>query len=127
MSQNLNIEQTKSTPKLVFDAGQRVLSIEGQSYPENAVKFYEPLFSRLEEDLKENNNPLTVEINLYYMNTSSSKCIMTLIDKLEEAHSKGKEVKINWYYDEENEMALESAEDFKEDINLPFNIIPLKG
>ena len=41
---NLYIEQTKSTPRIQFEADSNKLRIEGQSYPENAFKFYEPVF-----------------------------------------------------------------------------------
>ena len=47
-----------------------------------------------------------------------------LFDLLEEAQDGGKEITVNWYYDEENESAEEAGEDFKEDFEeMDFNII----
>lgn len=51
--------------------------------------------------------------------------MMMLFEKLVEAHEAGKTVTIRWYYDRDNEVALECAEEFKEDLSLPFEIIPL--
>lgn len=125
--EDLFIEQTKSTPKVSFDARNAKLSIEGQSYPENAFKFYEPIFVWLNEYLEQlqQNAVLEIYFHMPYINTSSSKCMMMLFEKLEEAYEVGKTVTIRWYYDKENEIALECAEEFKEDLSLPFEIIPL--
>lgn len=126
--ERLFIEQTKGTPEIDFNPDHSVLKIKGQSYPENAFKFYEPIFQWVDEYLEVAKGAISIEIefNMPYINTSSSKCMMMLLDKLEEAHKEGKKVNINWYYDEENESSLECAEEFKEDVTLPFHIIPIK-
>ena len=120
----LYIEKTKSTPEVRFDPQNNTLAINGQSYPENAFKFYEPIFTWLEEYLQDARQGVVLEFYYYmpYINTSSSKCIMMLLEKLENAHQRGQAVSVRWYYDAENEMALECAEEFKEDLTLPFQI-----
>ena len=120
----LYIEKTKSTPEVRFDTQNNKLVIDGQSYPENAFKFYEPIFTWLEEYLQDARQGVVLEFYYYmpYINTSSSKCIMMLLEKLENAHKRGQAVSVRWYYDAENEMALECAEEFKEDLTLPFQI-----
>jgi hypothetical protein len=124
----LVIEQTKSTPAIYFDPVANLLSIKGQSYPENSFKFYEPVFAWLDEYLSQVEQQVTAQINFHmpYVNTSSSKCLMMLLEKLENAHQNGKQVGVLWYYDPENETALECAEDFKEDLTLPFDLQPLE-
>jgi hypothetical protein len=59
-----------------------------------------------------------------YMNTSSSKCIMMLMEKFEEASNSGKSIVVNWYYDTENESELECGEELKEFVELEFTFIP---
>lgn len=124
--ERLYIERTKSTPEIQFDPQNCKLHIEGQSYPENAFKFYEPIFAWLEEYLQQLEREAVLEIYFHmpYINTSSSKCIMMLLEKLESAYQEGKKISVRWYYDAENEIALECAEEFKEDIALPFDIAP---
>lgn len=124
--ERLLIEQTKSTPAIDFDAAQKILAIRGESYPENAFNFYEPVLAWLDDFISQAGEaePLQMILNLPYFNTSSSKCIMMILERLEEAHEDGKQVTVNWYYDRDNESELECAEEFKEFVNLPFNIIP---
>ncbi|MEN6349478.1 MAG: DUF1987 domain-containing protein [Syntrophomonas sp.] len=119
---DINIEAGKSTPEIKFL--DNTFTISGQSYPENAVNFYTPVFSWLEKYLEELGKENAVfEFNLIYMNTSSTKCIMDFIDILQEAYSRGKNVNIKWYCDPDNESLLECAEEFKEDVEFPFEII----
>ncbi len=123
---SLYIEATRSTPEIKFE--NHILTVKGQSYPENAVGFYAPIFSWLNEYLGMLGEVTAIfQFDLLYMNTSSSKCIMDFVDILQGAYRQGKRVSINWYYDPENESLLECAEEFKEDVDLPFNIIPLEG
>jgi hypothetical protein len=121
----LYIEQTKGTPQVDFNPDTGILILKGQSYPENAFKFYEPIFKWTEEFLEQVHGQITIEIDfsLPYINSSSSKCIMMLLDKFEDVFNEGKKVTINWYYDEDNESSFECAEEFKEDLTLPFNIL----
>lgn len=121
----LCIEQAKATPKVDFDPASSILRIEGQSYPENAFKFYEPVFAWVDEYLAGNRAPLTVQVALSYLNTSSSKCMLMLLDRLEEAFRAGQPVVLNWSCDADNESEWECAEEFKEEVTFPFNIIPL--
>lgn len=125
---NLFILETKSTPGIYFDSQHNVLQIKGQSYPENAFAFYHPVFDWVNEYLEKLNNHTTIEIQLAfpYINTSSTKCLMVLLERFDKAFQEGKQIKINWYVNEENENELECAEEFKEDLNLPFEII-VKG
>jgi hypothetical protein len=124
----LFIEKTKSTPEIRFDPTCYKLRIEGQSYPENAFKFYEPILTWLDDYLAQLEQEVVLEIYFHmpYINTSSSKCMMMLLEKLEDAHQVGKKVSIRWYYDKGNETALECAEEFKEDLTIPFEISPLE-
>lgn len=125
--EKLYIEQTKATPQIDFDPQTNILKIRGQSYPENAFKFYEPILNWVDEYINETQGEILIEIefNLPYINTSSSKCIMMFLEKLDNACSIGKNVIVNWFYDEENESELECAEEFREDVSIPFNIVPV--
>lgn len=126
--EKLTIESTKSSPEIVFDPDAHHLAIRGQSYPENAIKFYEPILAWLDGYLSNvsEQEKVTFELLLPYMNTSSTKCFMLLLDKLEDAHQEGKQVTVEWYYNVDNDSELECAEEFKEDYSLPFHIIPKK-
>jgi hypothetical protein len=120
----MNIQATRSTPEIRFDPDNHHLAIEGQSYPENAFTFYQPLLQSLDSYLEEltEEGELTVELRLPYINTSSTKCFLMLLEKLDQAYADGKKISVHWIYDEDNESELECAEEFKEDLSLPFHI-----
>jgi hypothetical protein len=124
----LEIEATRSSPDVRLDSESRVLRISGQSYPENAFKFYEPVLEWVDRYLAASDpaEPTVVELALPYVNTSSAKCLMLLFDRLESAYEAGRLVEVRWYYNEDHERELECAEDFKEDLTLPFQTIPRK-
>ncbi len=69
------IDKTKSTPYIEFDPILNKLIINGQSYPENAFNFYEPLTKWVDEYLSSSPSEVKVELNIPYINTSSSKCL----------------------------------------------------
>lgn len=120
---NVFIEETKSSPKIILNADENTLIIKGQSYPENAVNFFKPIFNWIEEYLETVDCEVILKLNLLYLNTSSSKCIMDLIDIFNEAYNNSKNVKIHWYYHPENSAMKECGEEFKEDQDIPFEII----
>ncbi len=118
-------EKTNATPAIRFSGSAGVLSIEGESYPENSVEFYRPIVSWVDRFFASHAGPTTLNVTLTYLNTGSTKCMMDILDACEEAFGAGREVVINWYYDPENDRALEMAEEFKGEVTLPFNIIPM--
>lgn len=120
---DLKIVSTQSTPLIETDSNRGVVYMEGDSYPENSFEFYSELVAWVTHYLKENKRPLTVELALLYLNTSSIKVMMDIFDELEEHHQNGREVMVNWRYDVDNERVAELAEEFKEDCSFAFNII----
>jgi hypothetical protein len=120
---NLNIAPTQTTPAVIFDATQRSLEFSGQSYPENALQFYRGIQQALESYLAKNTEPLTVNFKLDYFNTSSSKCVLDLMECLEKCHKLNNNITINWYYLEGDEDMYDNGVDFSLDIKIPFNLI----
>ena len=128
--ESLFVESTKSSPYIHFDPQLHVLEIKGESYPENAAKFYAPMFAWLEEYLASVDNDQIIEVNMeiVYFNSSSSKVFMNFFELLQDAAVAGKNVVVNWRCHEDNETAIECGEEFMEDLeNLTFNIIEIPG
>ena len=122
---NLLIEATKYTPLISFNADTNILEIKGETYPENTAEFYSPVFDWLESYLEEvNDQEVIVNMEIIYFNSSSSKVLMDLFDRFEEAVNEGKKITINWIYDKEDESALEYGEEFQEDLEvLKLNLV----
>ena len=110
------VEATRATPHLHFDIGTGLLRIKGSSYPENASSLYQPMFDMLERMLLSLERPLIVDLEMIYLNSSSSKVFMMLLDRLEQAAAAGATVHVTWRYDLDNESALEIGQEFMEDL-----------
>ena len=122
--ENLTIEMTKYTPLIDLDAQKGTISMNGKSYPENTFDFYKPVMDWVEMYFEENaQEKTTINMEIIYFNSSSSKLFFDFFDLVEEA-SEANTIEINWIYDAENESALEAGEDFKEDFeSLSFNLV----
>ncbi|NEX63781.1 biofilm regulation phosphoprotein SiaC [Noviherbaspirillum galbum] len=119
---NLQIDGSTSTPAIHGDAAAGVLEMSGDSYPENSFELFSPVLDWVERYLAASGRPLELRLSLLYLNTSSVKAMMDIFDLLEGAHGKGRQVSVNWFYDEQNERVAELAEEFKEDCSFPFTI-----
>ena len=123
--ENLIIDKTESTPEIRFDYASGILALRGESYPENTAEFYAPVFEWLRKFLADSNElAMTVNMEIIYFNSSSSKALMNFFDLLDEAVAEGRKIAVNWIYDTGNESALEYGEEFKEDLKfLEFNLV----
>lgn len=122
---DLSIPGSQSTPAIDGDWDRGILLMQGDSYPENSYQLFQQVFSWVERFLLESARPLTLELRLLYLNTSSIKAMMDIFDLLEEAYRDGKPVAVNWRYDLRNERVAELAEEFREDCTFPFAILAL--
>lgn len=121
--QNLIIDKTKATPKIDFNAETGCLQILGESFPENVAKFYAPVMEWLNQYLEQEAREMLLEFKITYFNSSTSKVFMTIFDLLDQQAMRGRKVSVKWVCDEDNDIAIECGEEFKEDLNcLSFTI-----
>lgn len=111
-----------SSPAVYFDPDNGQLNMSGESYPENTFEFYAPIISWLKTFIAEKDLAITLNLELAYLNTGSVKCLMDIFDLLEDAFQKGRKISVIWRYHQKNSRALETAEEFSEDLTLPFQI-----
>lgn len=119
----LTISGTQSTPAIDGDWETGLLSMKGDSYPENSFDLFNQVIDWVERYLADGRRPLTLELSLLYLNTSSIRAVMDIFDLLEDAHQADHPVAVNWHYDRRNERVAELAEEFKEDCTFPFAIV----
>ncbi len=110
---------------MIFEAGPRTPLVElttssclirGECYPENISEWSEPVLKTLEESLNQDQSAFTVDIELYYFNSSSAKFLFDFFEFLEESAEGGKAITINWRYRAEDDTMQEAGEDFEEDL-----------
>jgi hypothetical protein len=115
--QNLSIPASSRTPAVDFDFEKNHLKLSGESYPEDVTEFYNPIFSALDAYLDSlGSGCCRFDFELIYLNSSSAKAIMLLMDKLDAAAAKGAVVDVYWFYDEEDDTMQEIGEEFGEDL-----------
>lgn len=126
---NLYIEQTHKTPEIDFNLNTGKLSISGVSVPENAHEFYYPVIEWLQKNIS---NCLCesceLDCKISYLNTSSLQFlgdIFFLVDSLKSNISK-KAININWYYDFFDSDMKETGADFKDVVDVNFNLKEVK-
>lgn len=119
----LSIEGTNKTPYIASDIEQGIIEIRGRSHPENANAFYKPVLDWIDEYIKTPVAKTTVNLELEYFNTTSSKCILSLLKKLESSRDSTKAVIVNWYYEKDDEDERETGEFYQRMTELSFNYI----
>ena len=121
---DLNIPRTTATPEIRFHAETGVLTISGESYPENSFDFYAPVLEWLARTLPQLAG-LRLEVSVSYMNSSSIKCMLDILDAIGEAHAAGKKMEVVWNYETDNPRALDLAEEFRSEVSFPFSVNPV--
>ena len=123
--ESLKIEGTNLTPTVEFDSGTGILVLKGRSIPENSLEFYQPIYKWLDDYIGEPHSKTIVNVQLDYFNTSSSKCILDILKRIDRIDQGGQDVLIRWYYDESDEDMMESGEDYMDLLDSPFELIEL--
>ena len=119
----IQLEGTAKTPRVAFHDSPLSMEISGRSIPENSIAFYTSLLEWVDEHLKAG-AAVDVSIRLEYFNTSSSKCLMDLLKRVEQSAA---EATVLWYYEEDDEDMLEAGEDYDAIIDMPFRLIATVG
>lgn len=114
----LSIAATSRSPQIEFDFANGRFSLRGESYPEDAARFFGPLLQSVEDFLaREPRQELVFDLVLAYFNSSSAKALMNLFEMLERAAARGMRVVINWHFAPDDDAMREFGEDFSIDFS----------
>ena len=122
------IEGTKDTPAIIFSQEKKQLTMSGYSYPENPVEFYRPVIELIDNFLAniDEEKIFNITLQLSYFNSSSSKILIDIFDKLERIAMDGYTMNVNWMYRTGDESIEEYGSDFKEGLEyVNFNLIEI--
>jgi hypothetical protein len=120
--EKIHINRTKVSPEIILDPETGFAEVAGESYPENSVSFYAPVMEWLDQVI-EAKKEVEFNFQLDYFNTSSSKCILDILTKLEKYHLDGGKLTVKWHYNEDDDDMQEAGEDFSADLTLPFELV----
>jgi hypothetical protein len=119
----LSIKGTHETPEVLFDKNAGVFTISGKSLPEDVKEFYNPLINWIDEYASSPNPETLLKVKMDYFNTASSKMLLEIFEKFKEIHDAGHVIKVDWYYQEDDEDMQDAGEDYADIVELPFNFI----
>lgn len=120
----LDIKATNDTPRVLFDSENDIFEISGRSLPEDVVTFYQPVIDWLDEYKNLPNEKTEFVFKYIYFNTATSKLVQDILFKLEQIYESGNEVVVIWYYEQDDEDMMDLGEEFREYVEVPFELIP---
>ncbi len=130
---SLIIEATSHSPEIKFDPAAGKFSISGVSRPEDVRSFYYPVLEWLrkfqESAIKTGEvsfteeNPLTLEVQLKYFNSSSAKFLFDIFTEMGNINNMDQKIRILWYYDPDDDDMRDAGEELSEIAEIPFEYI----
>lgn len=114
----INIKPTQETPKLECHLSGKI-SISGKSLTEDPIAFYQPILNWI---YQLPTDKFVFEMRLEYMNTASSKQVFSMLESAK-ANKTAKEVEVDWFYESNDEDALDTGKEFESLLDLTFNFI----
>ncbi len=118
---NLELKETVNTPYVFCEERGNVV-IEGRSFPENPFEFFEPIIDWIK---KYDGKYFNMHIKLEYFNTSTCKHLLALLQIISRKIN-GDALSVNWYYEEEDEDALEIGQHYSRAVKSHFTFIEFK-
>lgn len=123
----INVEAGDDTPRVFLDEDNGLLIIEGNSTPEDTVKFYQPVLDWLIAYPLSPFPHLTIQFKLNYYNTASSLLLLRVMQRADELVPEGLSVKMEWHYREDDEEMLDAGYMLQEGISqIKIDFIPTK-
>jgi SiaC family regulatory phosphoprotein len=128
--ENLYVAATADSPEVDFRFKEHLLSLKGESYPENAAAFYGDIIAKTRTYLAQvtPSDYVTVNIALAYFNSSSTKMLFSLFDALNGLAKAGTRVVMNWHHDPDDDTIQEFGFELRDDFAaLEFHDMPTES
>lgn len=120
-AQILHIERTDTSPGV--DLGEGLMEFVGRSLPSNSESFYSRVYHWLDTYLQAEPQGTTVNMKLDYIDTSSSRHLYNIFQRLDLAD---RQVEVNWHYESGDEEMAEVGKDYERFFKLRFRFIEVE-
>lgn len=118
--ESLLIEATEDTPRIHLDPLSGRFEISGRSLPENALEFYEPLMNWVGAFFDGDTPAVEFHLTIEYCNSASTRYMFNMLMDMEEKVAEGRDIKVFWYYRNDDEMIKAKGEELAGMLDLPF-------
>ncbi len=125
-NKRFHIDKTETSPQIDLDLDNGVLEFIGRSLPHNSEQFYSRVYNWLEEYLNTPRVETTVNMKLDYLDTSSSKHLYNIFQKLDAVSERGQKVSVNWHYESGDDEMAETGKDYESFFGIAFNFIEVE-
>ena len=125
----LIIDPTPSSPKVIFDPEKNKFEISGESRPADVATFYEEIINWMDDYSRhiarppELQEPVIINLDLEYFNSSSAKYLLDFCKQIGNARTKGKDIQVKWHYDDDDMDMLEVGREMSRMSKFPFEYI----
>ena len=128
----IEMPRTEKTPEIILDDEGRFLLIKGKCLPENIRDFSRIVMEKFEGYLEQlSPDPLQdketggfkVNFKLGYFNSAAAKFIADVLLMADEYKQKGIDIKVYWYFDEDDNDMLEAGQDISKMVNVPMEFV----
>lgn len=125
LMENLIIEKTIKTPGVSFNYSIGELLIEGISIPENTVDFYKVVMDWIQSYITKSQTSTVLTLKLEYFNTSTSVILLNIFQLFSQIQNSN--LKIVWYFEEDDVEMEEVGEDYQNIVKIPFDLIAIES
>lgn len=123
MKLKYEIEASLVTPYVLVDEDARRFEIKGICAPEDGTSFFRPIIQSLEKIFNGAEDGIVCTLELSYFNSSSLRGIYLILKMLDASNKKGKQHKIEWIVEAEDESMAEYAETLMGLIETPIRVL----
>ncbi|HAS45148.1 MAG TPA: hypothetical protein DCS93_31990 [Microscillaceae bacterium] len=121
-----NNPRADASPQVLLNALSGNCSISGNSYLEDAKRFYQPILDWINKYTYEQRGALTWDIKLNYFNSSSKKSLAILLKKLYKYQLQGGVVEVNWYCPLDDDELVEEIDHLMDISRVKINVLMFK-
>lgn len=103
-----------------------MIELSGRSIPEDPVKSFAPIVEWVKEYVRNPNEKTEINLKFEYLNTSSSKFILSILEILDKACDNNHTMTINWSYEVGDDDMYELGKFYETIIRIPINYIEVE-
>lgn len=121
MEKEIILEESKNSPGITYYPTNKNLEIFGRSIPEDPETVYSVVTGWLTSYF-DTETRLNVKIKLEYVNSGSAKCLLQVLKRLTDYHRSGRQVRIKWICEADDDSMVDLGENFLSMPGIPLEI-----
>jgi len=123
--ESLRIEKSEKTPLFIMKDGY--IRLSGRSITQNSRQLFKPCLDWVKQYVQTPAIITQIDLFFEYIDTSSIRCLVDILVVLGTItkNNSDNQIKINWYYERDDDDAYDLGAYIKAHLKVPFNIIPI--